>query len=291
MDFNNKKEHALCITAYNEFDWLIEQCKVYSDYFKIYIHIDKKANYSSDQIRELKSIKDVTVISAYVINWGSYRHVLAFLDLLRLANSDGMKFYHLISANTILIKHPYKLFDFFSAQPNNNFIEIKKDDGSSFAEFGFRYSAYFFQHLYNRRGKFTQFWRYIECGSALIQRKLKLRSKVKFDYKGYVYCHLNDEAVTYVLDYVKHNPRYLREIKYCCVGEEFFFQNILMNSKFAETVIDDSLIYHEWDKDGGALFFDSAYFDILSHSEALFARKISEKDKDLFAMIREKENF
>lgn len=291
MNFNDRKEHALCITAYNEFDWLIEQCRVYSDYFKIYIHIDKKATYSESQIRELKSIKDVTVISTYLINWGSYRHVLAFLDLLRLAKNDGIRFYHLISANTILTKHPHTIFRFFSAHPDNNFIETKKDDGNSFNEFEFRYSAYFFQHLYNRRGRFPEFTRRIESISASIQRKLKIRSRVRFDYKGYVYCHLNDDAVTYALDYANKNPGYLREIKYCCIGEEFFFQNILMHSEFADTVVNDPLIYHEWDKDGNAVFLDHTYFDVLNRSDALFARKISEKEKTLFYMIREKENF
>lgn len=284
------KKHALIITSYQELDYLEELCKVYSHYFPCYIHVDKKTK-DKDRIEALKRLDNVYAISKYKINWGSYKHILAVLDLLKRAEEDGVEYYHIISANTIPIKTPEEIMEFFEKEPSHIYMEVKKNDGKSFYEFEYRYTAYFFQHLYDLKGKHEWFWERIEKYSSAIQRTLKIRKSVKMNYKGYLYCHLPREAVDYVLNYVKIHKDYIRGLKYCSVGEEFFFQNILMNSSLKEQIQNDTLIYDEWGKRGNPAFLDETDIEKLKASKALFARKVGKRNRIVWDTIREEYHF
>lgn len=217
-------KHALILTAYKDIDFLKELCKVYACYFSVYVHIDKKSEIPKLDLEYLNSIENVTAISRYKINWGSYLHIQAYIDLLELAKLDDIQYVHILSANTILARRPDKLFDFFEKHPKDIFMEVLYDDGNNFSQFGYRYYGFFFEHIYNTRGKFSKVLSRVEklCGG--IQAKIKLRRNVKFEWKGYIYCHMPMDAVRYVLSYCAENPHYLKELKYCYVGEEFFFQ-------------------------------------------------------------------
>ena len=140
------KRHALIITAYQELDYLEELCEIYSLYFNCYVHIDKKNQNAAHAVSRLNKIKNVFAVSLYSIHWGSYRHILAILYLLQKALLDGMNFFHIISANTILIKNPKKVFSFFENNPQKIYMEVKENKGQSFYEFEYRYTAYFFQY-------------------------------------------------------------------------------------------------------------------------------------------------
>lgn len=284
------KKHALIITAYQELDYLEELCKVYSRYFNCYIHIDKKSK-NKDGIEGIKRLPNVYVISKYKINWGSYKHILAVLELLKRAEEDGMEYYHVISANTIMVRPPEEIMKFFEKNPSYIYMEIKENKGNSFYEFDYRYTAYFFQYLYNLKGRHQWIWERIEKYSSAVQRKLKIRRDVKMNYKGYLYCHLSKEAVAYVLNYIKEHKDYIRNLKYCYVGEEFFFQNILMNSPLKDKVQNDTLIYDEWGERGNPAFLDETDVEKIEVSKALFARKVGKENRIVWDIIREKHNY
>lgn len=286
-----QRKHALIITAYQEIDYLEELCKAYSSNFVCYVHVDKKCSQAQEAVEKLNRWNNVFAISQYQINWGSYKHILAILALLQKAVEDEVQFFHIISANTILIKNPQKLIDFFEQNPESIFMEVKKNTGQSFYEFDYRYTAYFFQHIYNLRGQNHKLWKRIEGWGAALQRKMKLRTGIRMDYKGYIYCHLPRQVVLYVLDYVKQNPQYIKELKYCSIGEEFFFQNIIMGSRYASKVINDPLIYDEWGGRGNPAFLDMTDIDKLCDTNAFFARKVSKEHKEVFEVLRRKEGF
>jgi hypothetical protein len=107
------RKHALVLTAYKDFEFLKELCEVYSKYFYVYIHIDKKSNISESDMKYLNALDNVSAISRYKINWGSYLHVQAILDLLEMAEQDENDYVHVLSANTILVRHPNELLEFF----------------------------------------------------------------------------------------------------------------------------------------------------------------------------------
>lgn len=287
-------KHALIITAYDEIDWLTELLELYSLYFSCYVHIDKKTNLSTQQQEKLNSINNVRVFRNYVVNWGSINHILAINTLLTFAYKEGCTYFHILSANTLPMVHPNAIINYFDQYYDNVFMGIKKNDGNSFDLFEFRYSAYFFQDKFNMRsgGRYIRaLKRRVELLFAFIQRTLQVRKNVKFDWMGLVYCHFNAEVCKYILDYIIENPKYINELKRCYVGEEFYFQNIIMNSKFKNKVINDNKIYSIFSSDRGyPAFLGKDDLENIKKEECLFARKFR-KNNDLFGIIRNQEKF
>lgn len=97
--------------------------------------------------------------------------------------------------------------------------------------------------------------------------------------------------VSYILEYVTRHPQYIRTLKYCYVGEEFFFQNIIMYSDYASEVMNNTLIYDEWGVRGNPAFLDITDIEKLSNTDTFFARKVSRDQKEIFRLLRSREKF
>ena len=93
------------------------------------------------------------------------------------------------------------------------------------------------------------------------------------------------------LEYVKENRNYMNTFKFCSVGEDFFFQNIIMNSPLKVNVCNDTLIYDEWGKRGNPAFLDETDIENLKKTKALFARKVGKSGKNVWNEIRRYHNF
>lgn len=270
-------KHALLITAYNDFDCLYKMLTYYTDTLGLdcFVHIDRKAAISSEMLVRLRSLSHVIILRKYRINWGSYKHPLSFIKLMQAAaKHDSYDFYHLISANTFVGVSKEAFYDFFSQHKNNSFMEyIRFKDTDAEKDLQRWYQFYRFQFLYNRRGKHAVFWNNFEYYGIKLQEKLGIKRNIDFTFKGYVYCHLNTEASNYVLS---HYRKYIQMIKYCHVGEEFFFQNMLLNSELQPSIINDSLIFDDWsaERERPAILNekDLPYFQ---KSQKIFLRKIS----------------
>lgn len=170
-------------------------------------------------MKELNAIGDTYVVQSYKITWGSYKHILAILDLLERALCDGNEYFHILSANTIPTLSLSEIKKFFDDTPKE-FIEVKRRQAqeNSWGKFEYRYTAYFFQDIVNVRSsnKYLRLiMNYLEVISAKVQYALHLRRGISFDYKGYEYCHLSRKAVDFILKYVESNPLYIQEIRRC----------------------------------------------------------------------------
>lgn len=82
--------HALLITAYMDFEELLDRVRILSRNYDCFIHIDRKSTLPGRIKRELLRCGNVEVIRKYVVNWGSYTHILAFMELLRRALRGGV---------------------------------------------------------------------------------------------------------------------------------------------------------------------------------------------------------
>jgi len=78
------------------------------------------------------------------------------------------------------------------------------------------------------------------------------------------------------LDYVKKHRGFIKKLKTMAIPEEFFFQNIIMDSPYGEFVVNDSLIYDDWENGNGASPAVLKLDDMkrIESSGKLFARKI-----------------
>lgn len=87
------------------------------------------------------------------------------------------------------------------------------------------------------------------------------------------------EAVRYAADYKKHSKGFGHALKFCSIPEEFFFQTLFMNSKYADYVVKNHLRYTDWEYRNGSkpAILDTTDFDKIKKSDRFFARKIDEK--------------
>lgn len=283
-------KHAFIITAYKDFDLLERMLSIYTEKYDIdcYVHVDKRSRGHKSVIRRLGANPNVVAISKYRVNWGSIYHPLCMMELLKVACEKCYDYYHFIPANAFIGVDPGEFHSFW------------KDDGMSFIEhIDFKGSAsekdlrewyeyYHFAHIYNKKGAHASLVDNIEYYGIKIQKKLGIKRKIDYDYKGYLYCHLTNEAVSYVIGYLRTHREYIRQLKYCHVCEEFFFQNILLNSYLSDKIVNDSLIFDDWSegRERPAILNLSDYEAFLS-SGKIFLRKIEEKhdSMELFGKI------
>ena len=278
-------DQAVLITAYKELSWLKYICEIWSKYFKVYVHYDKKSKDSNESL-VLNEIRNVKVVSKHRVNWGSYKHIEAILDLMQLAKNDGCKYFHILSGDTIPIVHPLCIRDFFHEHSDNIFMRFfyRKETKN------YRYGAWFFEHVFNKRGGgIGRIYRFIENKVILNLAKIPIRKGISFPCYSYVYSHFNSEVADYILKYSDEHPEFMRELKYCFVPEELFFCNIIEQSPYRDSVIDNHYIYHIWTEERGyPANLNLNDFDDIVMSDRLFARKVSEKDRDLLFAIQQK---
>ena len=99
-------KQAILITAYRDFDQLLDLVALFDDRFGVYIHIDKKSNCGDRIYDSLKGQSHVQWVSSdYTINWGGRNHLLAILSLCKKAFADGKySYFHLITGQDLPIK-------------------------------------------------------------------------------------------------------------------------------------------------------------------------------------------
>ena len=276
--------HAFIITAYKDFEFIKKTVAVYLQEADCYIHVDKKVTIPTEFKEWASNTKGVYVFSKYKINWGSYKHISAILYLMKQAMKTGnYSYFHVLSANSFVNRPMREVVRFFEESGNKNFLEVidlEEDDKDRILEPWYIY--YHFLHLYDKRTKFGNNFDWYFCK---VQKRLGIRRKITYKYKGLVYCHLTKEAVEYVLQYVKNNPRYLGNLKMCNIGEEFFFQNILMYSKFKDSIYPNHLFYTKWNEGGVAQFLTEDDYGEIMREKYLFVRKFGEGSEEVFEHI------
>lgn len=276
-------KHAFLITAYNDFD-ILERCaKMYARLGDVYIHVDKKSGLSEDTRKKLAAIKNTEVVSEYKIYWGSYKHILAVISLAKRARAKkNYDFYHILTGSTFLSVKDEEFSSFFESNADKNFIEIIPVDD----RIKERYERFYFLHRYDGRSKKGK--RRTQLLLKL-QKKLGIKSGRSFPYRGYFYCHLNGTFMDYLLKYLKNSRKYLKSLKTCFIPEEFFFQNIIMKSDFAESVINDHLIYNVWNGlKGSPEELTQKDFEAIKGLKKPFCRKIGQNS---LSLIDELENY
>lgn len=194
-------------------------------------------------------------------------------------------FYHLISADSFVTRPMKEVLSFFADNPDKSYVEVidlQKEDSSGVIKPWYQY--YHFLHLYNKR---TAFGNWLDSTLCRLQKKAGIKRKLNYRYKGLFYCHLTQEAAQYVLSYVEKNPGYMRNLKFCNIGEEFFFQNLLMDSPLAAKVIPVSLFYCKWNSGGVSQNITEDDKESILNHQYLFARKFGLESEKIYTMIKE----
>lgn len=283
--------HALLITAYKEFDDLFEMVQVFDASFNIYIHVDKKSKIDQKTLQRFKELKTVQWIgSEYKVNYGGRNHLISYLSLCEkaLANKDN-KLFHLITGQDFPCKTMDHFNDLLSRHEEINYLEWFDLPAEHLNEGGFyRFMYYYFCDWLDKNKTPKLISRIIKL-QKIIRFKRSLPKSFEKLYGGSTYWSLNRETISYVISYTRKYPSFLNRLKHTFCSEEMYFQTVIMNSTFSETIRNTSARYIDWERKVGAspayLFEDS--FEAIIHSDALFARKFGPSSHGLKQSIKD----
>lgn len=290
---------AICIRAYEDFPLLMLMSKIYKDYFKVYVLIDKDCigkNFTKEQIDELKKIPNVYVYDKYRMPKNSYNEVLALLEVFEEAFSDKrIKYIHMVTDMDMPIRPMNKLYSYYEQYTDGRcFLNCHaagdRDEMKNVASYTYRY----YHYLYNDDENLEYVKQMVE-DSFKIQKKLGVKrngiGKFKEMYKGVFGGSISKDAYMYFQKYIEANPAYLEDIKYTRLRTEFLFHTVLFNSeKFinrANISARGSKIDWDWDnknKDYRKLD-KTSYNRLKDNPENFFLRKVTSDNKEVINMI------
>lgn len=283
-----KNTHAVLITAYKNYQYLVFLARWLTKNFDVYVHIDKKSiEIGCEEQAELKRI-GCHVISNYSICWGGVNHLYAVLDLLRLAVVNEYDYYHLISGEDVLVNSYAQVQERFSG---NDKIYISCHDAVRDPMWNIRYRYWYFFKNKDIRARFYRNVNQLSLGLQKLfcvnRRSIGGEENI---CKGYLYGDFPHDAVQYVLRYVATNPKFLRDLEYTYTPEEFFFQTIFINSPLRDRIAYNCLRYSIWEYKHGSIpgYLDETDWPMIRSGDYLFARKVNyQMSETLISMAKD----
>ena len=261
-------KHCVLISAYKDTKLINRLISRIPQEWGVFIHIDKRSKIRNEDINPR-----AICAARRNVQWGSFAHVEAFLDMMRLAINDNRQFdfFHLITGQDYPVIDLRKADELVSAgKVYMRHEPIPRSCWNSWNG-GFHFYKYktfarwtdvrkpFYNRILNRLCKVVQFYR------------TKKMYMPQYNVEGgSSYMSLPREAI-YILLSSQTSLDLQKRLKYSLDGEETFYQTVLMNSPLAKSVINDNLRIIVWP--GPAVLTENDYNKIRS-CHALFARKV-----------------
>ena len=285
-------KQAVLITAYKDFDQLYELAGLFEHSFNLYIHVDRKADLPElwrNRILELETVKYIG--QDYVVNWGGFNHLKAYLQLADEALKDPENlFFHLITGQDfpVATADRFNLIasDALTNERNYMFhfkLPQQEWEGGSME----RLNRYNFYDLLDAKKHRKWILRLLKI-QQLLGLERSMRKLPENLFGGSTYWSLNRSCLQYVLDYTATHQSFLNRFKYTFCAEEIYFQTLILNSEYAGTVINDNLRFIDWKSGRGGYpaFLDQHDYLQASAQGSLFARKVDKKEFEILKEIR-----
>lgn len=269
--------HAILITAYKEPEQLKSLVTLLSNEFVVYVHVDKSSvDICEEDIVALNSMRNVKCLSKYKIVWGGYNHLLAILYLLeKCLLNKSITYVHTISAQDI----PLKDLSYFKKLEVDDmaYMSLSTTDDFDNEVMARLNSIYVFPNAHNLFTKIL--YSATKVFSRFLMPKRNSIGEYAEIYKGMVWVSLPRDIAEFVNERRCMDKRFLRGLKYTYIPEEFFFQTVIMNSKYSNRVVRKNLRYTQWERRNGSLpaILDLSDYDRIVESNALFARKVDKR--------------
>lgn len=210
------------------------------DKFDIYLHFDLKTKLTEDDIKLFDS-DNIFLLSneeRVKTNWGDITLIDAELSLLNKAYASGpYLFFILCSGQDLLIRTSDELYAMLSNNQDKNFnTPFEK---SKFMEK--RNQVPYLKCMTASEGidfYLRNIYKYLTGGRQHTFSFLKSKFyKTHNFFYGYQWFAYNQETVTYIINYLKNNPDYLKFFRNKLVPDECFFQTIIhTNQKLANSL-------------------------------------------------------
>ncbi|MCO7176709.1 beta-1,6-N-acetylglucosaminyltransferase [Sporolactobacillus kofuensis] len=237
---------AYLIIAHNNFEHLKRLIRsIQNENVFFFIHIDQKApQISFDEFYHVQLIPE-----QYSIKWGGFSMVKVTIELLKYAyHFDDFNRFVLLSGVDYPIRSNEYIENLFQKNPTINYIDT--------------------QLMPSIDKPFDRLFRYyIECDRTVnlqsfpikVVNKLIKQSRIWRAYPeqyqhykpfaGSQWWSFSDAFVDYLLNFISTNDAFIRFYLHTFVPDEMFFQTIIMNSPFAQTVR-NTLTFADWELGG-----------------------------------------
>lgn len=271
-------KHAYLIIAHTEPELLHILISCLDDVRNdIYLHVDKKANFSGNEFQTQKS--NLFVLSERIdARWGDFSLVKVELLLFQKAHDNGpYAYYHLLSGVDLPLKSQDYIHNYCDAHQGTEFVGIAQN--VSQRELNWRSQHWF---LFARDFKSNNLL--IKVLRTLFARLQSIvgyrRTSLLCIKKGAQWCSITDSLVAYILENEKLIYKCFSHT-YC--PDELFIQTLCWNSDFKEKLHSTSdefegcMRYIKWE-DGKLLPIIEDDICKIKASTRWFARKFAIKD-------------
>lgn len=225
---------AVLILAHKNFEQIGELCERLNSSFDIYMHIDKKAQLTSQQLSKLQKL-GVHYFSKYDVKWGSYNIVRATIDMMKMALKDPeIEYFHLISGQDWPLKDPQVIYNHFE---NNDKIYMnywRALDMRKTGEPEIWWTKYYFNYdQINRRTTSGKIYHRLLLLGQTVLRINKLKKygvKPEEIYAGQEWIDIPRDALSYAIDYYEKHSELQKIFSTSFCSDEMWLQTILCNS-------------------------------------------------------------
>ena len=273
-------KHAILILAHKDYSLLRHLIEYFTRECYIFVHVDKKAIITKEQIRMIEAMPMVYAVHQEIpVHWGGFSVLEAELFLLREAYKEvRADYYHVISGQDYPIKPLSAFLNYFENNRATEFIEYKAYSINNWKDpFFDRCRYYYFADEVNWQS---------QVGKRFMGELLNLQSRYNINrapfkefniiYKGSQWLSLTRYSTEHIIEYTKNSPSFLQRLQLTFAPEEIYIQTVLLNAIHVN-VRNDNLRFIRWFGENGnnPSNLGIEHFDIIQESNAFFARKMA----------------
>ncbi|MBC8034458.1 MAG: glycosyl transferase [Chitinophagaceae bacterium] len=235
-----------------------------------WVHVDKKSNI--EDFRKVLAMKKVFLIQPRLrVDWGCFNTVDAMIFAMSTVLKAETKYDYVnfLSGQDYPLQPADTFLSFLEINTGSQLMGNRplEESNENIIRFKKHYFNYYSSPVIRLSEKFIN--------KVLPNRTFPYPHEIR---KGSQWMALSRNAVSYILKFVADNPRYLNYFKTVHIPDEFFFQTILYNSPFKDTIRNPNLHYIDWSegKKNPKLLTIEDYNKLVS-SNLFFARKFDPK--------------
>lgn len=249
--------------------------------FEVYIHFDKRSDIDVGFADE----PHVHIIkNRYAAYWGSQNTLLAVLEMLRVAHSDGSDYNILISGQDLPLKSNKEIQEFISQHYHDHLYHFPLTK-ESWGGAGINRISLYWETKIPPRNAIASLFSTVKKVTFAIARSLQkisgLTRKIPFQAYGGSFClNLTRESTQYILDFTKKNKWFVDRFAYTRCADEIFFQTILLGSDYdrKNNIVNNDIRFQDWES--GPMYprvFTIDDYGRCINSGIIFGRKFDEK--------------
>lgn len=259
---------------------------------EFFVHVDCKINLQPflDELKKCEANINI-VKNRENGQWGGIGIVKATINALYEIQNYEINFAHivLLSGSDYPIKKIKYIRQFYKDNKEKCFINYTSFPVSTLNFGGMdRINCYTFSFLGKRETCLPYKWtKHLSWKGKLFNQILRLKAigkpKRVFPYNwepfyGSQWWSISQDANEFICNFLKANSTYLDYHQYSQLPDEFFFQSLLLNAyPKKELIVNDNKRFIKFEsKSSHPMFIDESFFEELSISDKLFARKFQE---------------